>query len=87
VAELSEGELDALIEEATVDAYDEDEQFAGVSEQLADCRAMIEETSGRPVPDHCPGRRRAIGILELPLAAPPPACAECISAYRRWAAP
>ena len=29
MAELRDGELDALIEDATVDAYDEDEQFAG----------------------------------------------------------
>jgi hypothetical protein len=29
VAELRDGELDALIEDATVDAYDEDEQLAG----------------------------------------------------------
>ena len=29
VAELRDGELDALIEDATIDAYDEDEQLAG----------------------------------------------------------
>jgi hypothetical protein len=36
VAELSDGELDTLIEEATVDAYGEDEQIAGF-------HAVIEE--------------------------------------------
>ncbi|WP_326637566.1 calcium-binding protein [Streptosporangium sp. NBC_01755] len=29
MAELSEAELDALVEEATVDAYDDDEQLSG----------------------------------------------------------
>jgi hypothetical protein len=30
VAELSEGELHTLIEDATVDAYDDDEQLAAI---------------------------------------------------------
>jgi hypothetical protein len=30
--------------------------------------------------------RQAIGILDLPLPAPPPAGAKWIGAYRRWAA-
>lgn len=30
-------------------------------------------------------RRQAIGVLELPLPSPPPAGAEWVAAYRRWA--
>ena len=30
--------------------------------------------------------RQAIPILDLPLPSPPPACAEWVEAYRRWAA-
>ncbi len=41
VLELSEEELDALVEEATVDAYNEEEQLGGFS-------VMIEDTSPSP---------------------------------------
>jgi hypothetical protein len=34
--ELSDGELDALVEEATVDAYGDDEQLAGFAVMIED---------------------------------------------------
>ena len=102
VAKLSDGELEALVEQATVDAYDE-------YEQLASFHVMIEERLGVPFRTTVLGvevtvrkidllsgtgiaaicsrgkYRQAIGILDLPLPTPPPAGAEWIDAYRRWA--
>ena len=103
VAELSDGELDALVEQATVDAYDEYEQLASfhgvIEEHLAVpfwttvlgvevAVTKIDLVSGSGVVAICSrGKlRQAIGILDLPLPAPPPAGAKWIDAYRRWAA-
>jgi hypothetical protein len=102
VAGLSEGELDTLIEEATVDAYDEDEQLAGFHAVIEERLAVpfrttvlgvevtvtkIDLLSGSGIVAICARgkHRQAIGILDLPLPAPPPAGVEWISAYRRWA--
>jgi hypothetical protein len=70
VPELSEEELDALVEEATVDAYNDEEQLGGFA-------VMIE--------DNLETQHQAISVLDLPLPEPPPKGAEWIAAYRRWA--
>jgi hypothetical protein len=102
VTKLSDGELDALVEEATVDAYDEYEQLASfhvvIEERLAVpfrttalgvemTVTKIDLLSGTGIAAICSrGKyRQAIGILDLPLPIPPPAGAEWIDAYRRWA--
>jgi len=102
VAELSDGELDALVEQATVDAYDEYEQLASfhvvIEERLAVpfrttvvgvevTVTRIDLLSGTGIAAICSRgkHRQAIGILDLPLPTPPPAGAEWIDAYRRWA--
>jgi hypothetical protein len=92
--------LDALIEEATVDAYDDDEQRVGFLTMLEEHLAVpfatqvlgvevivakIEFSAGDIVAICTRGQtRQAIGILDLPLPAPAPAGAEWIDAYRRW---
>ena len=47
----------------------------------------IDLQSGRGIVAICSRgkHRQAIGILDLPLPTPPPAGAEWIDAYRRWA--
>jgi hypothetical protein len=45
VRELNEAELDALIDEATVDAYSEDEQLAGFAVMIGDNLAVPFETT------------------------------------------
>ena len=101
VDELSEAELDALIDEATVDAYGEDEELAGFAVMIGDNLAVPFETtvlgvtvtveridqtdSGIIAVCTRGGHRQAIPILDLPLPDPPPQGAEWIAAYRRWA--
>lgn len=102
MAELSDRELDALIEDATVDACDEHDQLAGFHVVLEERLAVpfqttvvgvevtvmtIDLLSGSGIVAICSRgkHRQAIGILDLPLPTPPPAGAEWISAYRRWA--
>lgn len=102
MAELSDGELDALVEQATVDAYDEYEQLASfhvvIEERLAVpfrttvlgvevTVTKIDLLSGTGIAAICSrGKyRQAIGIMDLPLPTSPPAGAEWIDAYRRWA--
>jgi hypothetical protein len=93
-------ELDALIANAIVDAYGEDEQRVGFL-------TMLEERLEMPFEVHILGNpteverideidcqivaicrsdrhRQAIPILELPLPNPPPKGAEWIEAYRRF---
>lgn len=93
--------LDALIEQATVDAYGDEEQRLGLYTAIEDDLAMpfttevlgVEVTvtkvdlTGSGVVAQCrAGRhRQAINILDLPLPTPPPEGAEWIDAYRRWA--
>ena len=96
--ELSEAELDALIDEATVDAYGEDEELAGFAVMIGDNLAMPFETtvlgvtvtvrkvdqttSGIVAVCDRGGYRQAIPILDLPLPDPPPQGAEWIAANR-----
>jgi hypothetical protein len=66
---LSEAELNAMVEEATVDCNDEEEA----------------QTSHGLVADCARGRhRQAIHVVDLPLPEPPPKGAEWIAAYRHW---
>ncbi len=99
--ELSEAELDALVDEATVDAYGEGEELAGFAVMIGDNLAVPFETtvlgvtvtvkkvdqsaSGIVAICVCGKHRQAIPILDLPLPDPPPQGAEWIAAYRRWA--
>lgn len=102
MAELSDGQLDALVERATVDACDEYEQLTSFHVVIEEHLAVPFRTTvlGADVTvtkiDLLPGsgivaicsrgkHRQAIGILDLPLPIPPPAGAEWIDAYRRWA--
>ena len=99
--ELNEAELDALIDEATVDAYSEDEQLAGFAVMIGDNLAVpfettvlgvtvtleeVDQTESGIVAICVRGKdRQAIPILDLPLPDPPPRGAEWIAAYGRWA--
>ena len=99
--ELSEAELDALIDEAIVDAYGEDEQLSGFAVMIGDNLAVPFETTvlGVTVTVEKVGEtgsgivaicvrgqyRQAIPILDLPLPDPAPRGAEWIAAYGRWA--
>lgn len=70
---LSEAELDAMAEEATV---------LGVTVTVT----AVTHMSHGLVADCARGRhRQAIHVLDLPLPDPPPKGAEWIAAYRRWA--
>ena len=101
VSELSEAELDALIAQATVDCYNEDEELAGFAAMIEDNLAVPFETTvlGVTVSARKTGQtesgivaicvrgkhRQAIPILDLPLPDPPVQGVEWIAAYRRWA--
>lgn len=92
--------LDALIEQATLDAYTEDEQLTGFYTMIEDHLALpfnttvlgvevtvkkIDLTDSGIVAVCVRGRdRQAIGILDLPLPSPRPDGAEWIDAYRYW---
>ena len=99
--ELSEEELDALVEEATIDAYGDDEQLSGFAVMIEDNLEMpfetmvlgvtvtvtgVSQTEFGIVADCVrEGHHQAISILDLPLPEPPPEGAEWIAAYRHWA--
>lgn len=97
---LSHLKLDAMVAEATVDAYNDDEQLTGLA-------TLIEEHLGLPFTTEVLGvpvsvkrveladdgivavcvagrQRQRIPILDLPLPVPPPDGAEWIEAYRHW---
>ncbi|MEU4645256.1 hypothetical protein [Micromonospora sp. NPDC023814] len=98
---LSGAELDALVDEAAVDAYDDDEQLTGlftmIEEHLAvpfTTRVLGVEVTVRRVDlrhgavvaiCHREEIRQAIDILDLPMPEPAPAGAQWVEAYRRWA--
>ncbi|MGH3199046.1 MAG: hypothetical protein ACRDNT_24690 [Streptosporangiaceae bacterium] len=101
VTELSTAELNAMVEEATIDAHDEDEQLSGFYDMIEDNLAVpfettvlgvtvtvdgISQTSAGIVANCVRGEhRQAMHVLDLPLPVPPPPGAEWITAYRRWA--
>ena len=98
---LSRSQLDALVEEAIVDAYNEDEQLTGLFTMIEDNLAVpfttevlgvevtvrrVDLTDSGIVAICYRGRiKQAIGILDLPLPTPPPEGAQWIEAYRHWA--
>ncbi len=92
--------LDALVEEATVDCYNEAEQLGGLFCALEEnlglpfettvlgvgVRVLAIEHTERDIFAVCAsgGDKQRISLLQLPLPDPPPAGAEWIAAYRRW---
>lgn len=98
---LSEAELDAMVEEATVDCYDEEEALTGFAALVEENLEVpfettilgvtvtvtgVTHTSHGLVADCARGRhRQPIHVLDLPFPDPPPKGAEWIAAYRRWA--
>ncbi len=98
---LSQEELGALVEEATIDAHDVDEQLAGFAGMLEDNLEMPFETtvlgvtvlvkdvtrtaSGITADCVREGYHQAVHLFDLPLPEPPPKGAEWIAAYRHWA--
>lgn len=102
MAELSDAELDELVEQALVDAYGDDEQIAGFYGVIDDNLALpftttvlgvevgverIDVTASGIVAICAHGPdRQAISILDLMLPVPPPLGSEWIAAYRHWAA-
>jgi hypothetical protein len=101
VEKLGEEELDALVEEATIDAYGDDEQLSGFAVMIEDKLEMPFETTilgvtiivkgvtqtAAGIMADCvrDGYQQAIHVLNLPLPEPPPKGAEWIAAYRHWA--
>ena len=101
MAELSEAELDELIEQAVVDAYGDDEQMTGFYTMIEGNLALPFTTMVLGVEANVVGvdltdrgivaictrgaHRQAIPILDLPLPVPPPHGSEWIAAYRHWA--
>lgn len=99
---LDDEDLDALVEEATVDAYGDEEQLAGFAVMIEDNLKLpfetmvlgmtvtvqeISQTDSGIVADCVrDGHHQAISVLDLPLPEPPPEGAEWIAAYRHWAA-
>jgi hypothetical protein len=99
--EPSKAELSAMVEEATIDCYDEEEQLTGFAAILEENLEVpfattllgitvtvtgVTHTSHGIVADCVRGRhQQAIHVLDLPLPDPPPKGAEWIAAYRHWA--
>ncbi len=99
--ELSDEELNALVEEATVDAYGDEEQLSGFAVMIEDNLAVpfettvlgvtvtvqkITETEPGIVADCVrDGHHQEISVLGLPLPEPPPRGAPWIAACRHWA--
>jgi hypothetical protein len=100
MAELSQADLDELVEEAIVDAYGEDEQLTGFYTMIEENLALPFTTMVLGVEATVAGidltdcgivaicvrwtHRQSIPILDLPLAAPAPPGSEWIAAYRHW---
>ncbi len=99
--DLTEEELDALVEEATVDAYNEEEQLGGFAVMTEDNLEMpfettilgvrvtlrgVTQTEAGIVADCVrDGQHQGISIRDLPRPESPPKGAEWIAANRRWA--
>lgn len=93
--------LEAMIAEATVDAYNDDDQLTGLFTMLDEHLAVpftttvlgvevtvqkVDLTGDSIVAIFVRGRdRQRIGLLDLPLPTPPPDGAAWIDAYRHWA--
>jgi hypothetical protein len=92
--------LDKLIEEATVDCYNESEEITGIFTMMEENLAVPFKTTvlgvdvtveridlNEAIVAVCRrGRnRQRVPILDLPLPEPRPKGAEWIDAYRRWA--
>jgi hypothetical protein len=93
--------LEAMIEEATVDAYGDEEQLTGLYTMIEEHLAVpftttvlgvevtvreVDLTDDGIVAVCARGRhRQRIDLLDLPLPAPPPDGATWIDAYRHWA--
>jgi len=93
--------LEAMIEEATVDAYNDDEQLTGLFTMIEEHLVMpfttavlgveitvkkVDLTADNIVAICVRGReRQRIDLLDLPLPTPPPDGAVWIDAYRHWA--
>jgi len=89
VSELSEAELDALIAQATVDCYNEDDLAVPFETTVLGVTVTVRKISqtGSGIVAICVHgkHRQAIPILDLPLPDLPPQGVEWIAAYRRWA--
>jgi hypothetical protein len=101
VVSISRSRLDALVDEAIVDCYNDDEQLTGLFTMIEDHLAVpftsrvlgvevtvrrVDLTDGGIVAMcHRDRMKQAIEILDLPLPTPPPEGAEWIEAYRHWA--
>jgi hypothetical protein len=93
--------LEAMIEEATVDAYNDDEQLTGLFTMIEEHLAVpftstvlgvevtvkkVDLAADSIVAICVRGRdRQQIGLLDLPLPTPPPDGTVWIDAYRHWA--
>lgn len=100
VSQLSRAELDELVAEAVVDAYNDDEQLTGLYTMIEDNLAMPFDTTvlgvevtvrkvdlradGIVAICHRGRDRQAIEVLDLPLPDPAPEGAQWIAAYRYW---
>lgn len=96
----SKSQLEALVAEATVDAYNEDEQLTGLYTLMDEHLAVpfesvalgipvkvvrIDLADGAIVAVCAAGRhRQRIPVLDLPLPDPPPDGSEWIEAYWHW---
>jgi hypothetical protein len=94
--DLSEKKLDALVKEATVDAYGDDEQLSGFAVMIEENLKMpfettvlgvqvtvtgITQTESSIVADCVrDGQHQAISVLDLPLPEPSPEGAQWIAA-------
>jgi hypothetical protein len=101
VPKLSEEELDALVEQATVDAYNDEGQLGGFAVMTEDnpempfettvlgvrvtVRGVTQTESGIVADCVRDGQHQGISVLDLPLPEPPPKGAGWIAACRRWA--
>jgi len=97
----SNAELKAMVEEATIDCYGEEEQLTGLATMVEENLEVpfattllgiivtvtsVTHTSRGLVADCVRGlHKQAIHVLDLPLPEPPPKGAEWIAAYRHWA--
>lgn len=100
MAELSDADLDELVEEAIVDAYGEDEQLIGLYTMIEENLVLPFTTMVLGVEATVEGidltdcgiaaictrgvHRQSIMILDLPLPAPSPPGSEWIRAYGHW---